>query len=147
MLRRQFTPCQPPADIQITPQEYKPDPEVSLKDDDLYARAWECENEQPIFNAENKNATPPSSTGIPVRSDIPTEEMWNTPGTAQECSLEIFPQTEELCDVTDLYPAMEPDVDTSLEQPNSSPTTPAVLNTTYVIIRSLIVMTTTDKNL
>ena len=41
MRMRQFTPRQPPADIRITPQEYKPDPDVSLKHDDLYARAWE----------------------------------------------------------------------------------------------------------
>ena len=30
---RQFTPPQPTADIRVTPQEYKPDPNVSLKDD------------------------------------------------------------------------------------------------------------------
>ena len=33
-------PANPPADIPITPQEYKPGPDVSLKHDDLYARAW-----------------------------------------------------------------------------------------------------------
>ena len=43
MRRRQFTTHQPPADIRITPQEWKPDQEVGLKHDDLYARAWECE--------------------------------------------------------------------------------------------------------
>ena len=40
---RQFTPREPPADIRITPQEWKLEPEVSIKHDDLYARAWECE--------------------------------------------------------------------------------------------------------
>ena len=39
MRMRPFTPGQPPADIRITPQDWKPDPEVSLKHDDLYARA------------------------------------------------------------------------------------------------------------
>ena len=43
MRMRQLTTRQPPPDIRITPQERKPDPEVSLKRDDLYARAWECE--------------------------------------------------------------------------------------------------------
>ena len=38
MRMRQFTPRQPPADIQVKPQEYKSDPEVSLNHDDLYAR-------------------------------------------------------------------------------------------------------------
>ena len=50
--------------------------------------------------------------------------MQNTPGTAHESSSEIFPQTEELGDVTDTYPGTEPDVEASLEQPESSPTNP-----------------------
>ena len=87
---RQFTPRQTPADIPITPQEYKPDPDVSLKHDDLYARAWECDYEQPIFYAENNNATPPNSTEIPVQSAASTEEMRNTPRTTHECSLKFF---------------------------------------------------------
>ena len=41
MRMRQFTPRQPPADIRVNPHEYKPDPEVSVNHDDLYARAWE----------------------------------------------------------------------------------------------------------
>ena len=41
-----FTTRQHPADIRITPQERKPDPEVNLKHDDLYARAWEYEYEK-----------------------------------------------------------------------------------------------------
>ena len=39
MRLRQFTPRQPIADIRITPQEWKSDPQVSIKHDDLYARA------------------------------------------------------------------------------------------------------------
>ena len=35
MRMRQFTPREPPADIRVKPQEYKPDPEVSLNHDDL----------------------------------------------------------------------------------------------------------------
>ena len=57
---RQFTPREPPADIRVKPQEYQPDPEVSLNYDDLYARAWEFDYEQPIFDAENNNAAPPN---------------------------------------------------------------------------------------
>ena len=97
---------------------------MSFKHDDLYSRAWECEYEKPIFNGEKKNATPPSSPEIPVQPDLSSEEMRNTLGTAHECSPEIFPQTEELCDVTNTYSEVEPDVETSSEQPNSSPTYP-----------------------
>ena len=124
MQMRQFTPRQPPADIRITPQEWKPDPEVRLKHDDLYARAWECEYEQLIFDAESKNAVPPNSPEIPLQSDLSTEEMGNTPATAHECSPETFPQTGVLSDVTDTYPDRELDVETSSEQPEISPTGP-----------------------
>ena len=50
--------------------------------------------------------------------------MRNTPGTTHECSPEIFSQTEQLSDVTDTYPDVEPDVEASWEQPESSPTNP-----------------------
>ena len=119
MQMRQFTPHQPPADIRIKPQENKPDPDMTLNHDDLYARAWDHDYEQPIFDAENNNATPTNSQEILGQSNFLTEEMRNTPGTA-----EIFPQTNEVSDVTDTYPLMEHDVESSSEQPENSPTNP-----------------------
>ena len=92
MRGRQFTPRQLPANIRITPQEYKPDPDGSLKHDDFYTRAWECDYGQPNFDATNINATPPNSAEFPVDSDVLTEEMKNTPGTAHECPQRIFLQ-------------------------------------------------------
>ena len=59
-----------------------------------------------------------------MQSDLPIQEVWNTPGTAQERSLEIFPPTEELYDVTDTYPYMEPNAETNSEQANNIPTNP-----------------------
>ena len=147
MRMRQFTPPQPPADITFKPQEYKTDPEMSLHHDDLYARAWEYDYDQPIFDNEKVNAVPPNSQEIPVQSDFSTEEMRNTPGKPHVCSPEIFPNTDELGDVTDTCPHMEPDVETSSEQPQNSPTNPAVPNITCVITRSLTAMTTTEISL
>ena len=121
MTMRQFTPRQPPADIAVKPQEYISDPEVSLHHDDLYARAWEYDFEQPIFDAENDKAAPPNIQEIPLQSDYSTEEMRNTPGNPHVCSPEIFPCTDEVSDVTDRCPHMEPDVDSSPEQPQNSP--------------------------
>ena len=97
---------------------------MSLNHDDLYARAWEYDFEQPIFDAENDNAVPPNQREIPVQSDFSTEEMRNTPGKTLVCSPEIFPNTDELGDVTDTCPNKEPDVETSSEQPQNSPTNP-----------------------
>ena len=68
--------------------------------------------------------------------------MRNTPGTTHECSSKIFLQTDEVSDVIDTYPHMEPNVEARLEQPENSPTIPAVPNTTCVITRSLTAMTT-----
>ena len=124
MRMRQFTPRQPPADITVKPQEYKSDPEVSLHHDDLYARAWEYDFEQPIFDAENDNAASPNQREIPVQSDFSTEEMRNTQGTTHECSPEIFPPADETSDVADTYTHVEPDVGTSLEQQQNGPSNP-----------------------
>ena len=141
----QLTPHQPPPDIRITPQEWKPDPEVSLKHDDLYARPRECEYEKPIFDAEKNNATPPTPPEVPVQCDLSNAETRNKPATPQ-CPQEIFPQTEQLYDVTDTCPNMEPDMETSSENQAIVRPTPAVPNKIYVIIRSLIAMTITDTN-
>ena len=43
MKLRQFTLRRPIPDTPVTPREWKPDPEVIIKHDDLYARAWEFE--------------------------------------------------------------------------------------------------------
>ena len=124
MRMRQFTPREPPADIRAKPQDYERDPEVSLDHDDLYARAWEYDYDEPIFDAEDKNAAPPSPQEIPLESDFSTQEMKKTSGTTYECSPGIFPQTDEVTDVTDGYLHMEPEVETSLEQPENSLTNP-----------------------
>ena len=124
MRMRQFTPRQPPADITVKPQDYKSDPEVSLHHDDLYARAWEYDFEQPFFDAENDKAAPPNLQEIPLQSDYSPEEMRNTPGNPHACSPEIFSCTDEVSDVTDTCPHMEPDVESSSVQPQISPANP-----------------------
>ena len=50
--------------------------------------------------------------------------MRNTPGNTHECSPEIFPHTDGGSEVTDTYPHMEHDVESSSEQPRNSPTNP-----------------------
>ena len=124
MRMRQFTPRQPPADIRLDPHEYKPDPEVSINHDDLYARAWEHHYEQPIFDDGNNGAPQPDSHEIPIQIDLSTGEMRNAPGTTHECPPEIFPATDETGDVADTYTHVEPDVGTSSEQQGNSPRSP-----------------------
>ena len=124
MRLRHFTPHQPPADITVKPQDYKSDPVVSLHHDDLYARAWEYDFEQPFFDAENDKAAPPNLQEIPLQTDYSTEEMRITPGNPHVCSPEFFPCIDEVSDVTDTCPHMEPDVESNPEQPENSPTNP-----------------------
>ena len=128
MRMRKFFPRQPLPDIQITPKEWKPDPEVSIEHDGLYAIAWECENEKPILDAENDNAMPPNSPKNAIQSDFLTEETLNTPTTTRERSREVFPPTEELCDVTKTHPYKEVDAESSSKQLNKSPANPGSSN-------------------
>ena len=124
MQMRQFTPRQPPADIRVNPHEYKPDPEVSINRDDSYVRAWEHRYEQPIFDAENDNSVPPNQPEIPIQSDVSTGKMRNTRGTTHECPPEISPPIDETSDVEGTYTHAEPDVGTSSEQQQNSPSNP-----------------------
>ena len=59
MRLRQFAPRQPLSDIPVTQREWQPDLEVVITHDDLYARAWECEYDEPIFDSDYNNLHPP----------------------------------------------------------------------------------------
>ena len=120
----QFTPRQPAPDIRITPREWKPDLEVTIKHDELYARSRECDFEKLIFDSDYNNPVTPNSTEITIRSERAADETSTTPETIRESSSEIFPQADRSCGGTDTHHYMEPGVDTSLEQPDSTPTNP-----------------------
>ena len=124
MRLRQFTPRQPIPDIPVTPRERQPDPEVTIKHDDLYARAWECENDTPIFDSDRDNLVPPNSHEVTVQFGETADETRSTPGTVQEDSSNIFPHTDEVGDGTDTDHHMQPDADNSVEQIDPTPTNP-----------------------
>ena len=79
MRLRQFTPRQPPSDIPVTQREWQPDPEGVITHDDLYARAWECEYDEPIFDSDYNNLAAPSPPEITIISEQTADEMRNTP--------------------------------------------------------------------
>ena len=105
-----------------------------------------CEYESPFFDAKNDNAMPPKSPEIAAQSDLLTEKTWNTARSAQGRSRKKIPQRQELCDVTDTYPQMEPDAETTRNSRLRVRPTPAVRNTYYGIFRSLIALKNTDNN-
>ena len=67
MALRQFTHQQFRPDVEITPQQWEPDMVVSVKHDDLYARAWEGEYERPIYDTDYENAMTASSIKLAVK--------------------------------------------------------------------------------
>ena len=124
MSLRQFTTRQPIPDIPITPRERQPDPEVVITHDDLYARAWVCEYDEPIFDSDYNNLTTPSPPEITIRFEQAADEMRSTPGTRPENFPEIIPQPDTTYDERDVDHDTQPDAETSVEQPDFTPTNP-----------------------
>ena len=121
---RQFTPRQLIPDIPITPREWQPDPEVVIKHDDLYARLWECEYGEPIFESDYINLATPSSPEITIRSEQTADEIRNNPRTIRENSPEIIPQPHRSYDERDIDHDTQLDADTSVQQLDLTPTKP-----------------------
>ena len=121
---RQFTPRHPIPDIPVTPREWQPDPEVIIKHDDLYARAWGCEYDKPIFDSDRDNLKSANSREVTLRSGEAANETRSTSGTIQEDSSDTLPHTDEIEDGMNTDHYMQPDADTSVEQIDPMPTNP-----------------------
>ena len=115
MRRRSFTPRQPIPEVQATAQEWRPDTEVIIKHDDLYARAWESEHETSNFDNDQHEPDSGNSPEVTVRHDLTNDETCTIPGTIQEESPEILPHTDEIGDGTDTDHYMEPDAEVDVE--------------------------------
>ena len=124
MRLRQFTPRQPLSDIPVTQREWQPDPEVVITHDDLYARALECEYDEPIFDSDYNNLATPSLLETMTRSEEAADEKRSTPGIIPGNSPEIIPQPDGPYDGRDLDRVTQPDADTSVEQLDPMPTNP-----------------------
>ena len=124
MRLRQFTPRQPIQEIPVTQREWQSDPEVVITHDDLYAGAWECEYDEPIFDSDYNNFVTPSPPEITVRSEQAADEMRSTPGITPGNSPEIIPQPDGSYYGRDVDHDTQLDADMSIEQPDSMPTNP-----------------------
>ena len=124
MRLRQFTPLQPIPETSVTPREWQPDPEFIIKHDDLYARAWECDYDKPIFDSDRDNMVIPNPPEVTVRPEAVADETRSTPGTTQEDFSEILPHTDDIDDGTDTDHYMLLDADTSVEQIDPTPANP-----------------------
>ena len=124
MRLRQFTTRQRLPDVPVTQCQWQPDREVVITHDDLYARAWECEYDEPIFDSDYNNSATPSPHEITIRSEQTADEMRNTPGITPENPPEIIPQPDGSPDGRDVDRNMQPDADMSVEQLDPMPTNP-----------------------
>ena len=124
MRLRQITRRQPISDIPVTQPEWQPDPEVVITHDDLYARAWESEYDEPIFDSDYNNLATPSPPEITIRSQQTADEMRSTPGITPGNSPENTPQPDGSYDERNVDHDTQPDADTSVEQFDLMPTNP-----------------------
>ena len=124
MRLRQFTPRQPLSDIPVTQREWQTDPEVVITHVDLYARAWECEYDEPIFDSDYNNLAAPSPPEITIRSEQTADEVRNTSGITPENSPENIPHPDGSSDGRDMDRDTQPDADMSVEQLDPMPTNP-----------------------
>ena len=98
---RSFAPSQHQPDVQTAPQERKVVPEVIIKHADLYARAWEYETENSIFDSVHKKRNTPYLHKITVQSNLANDETSTIPATIRESSQEILPRANGLSDGID----------------------------------------------
>ena len=98
-------------------------PEIVIKHDDLYARAWKSEYETPIFDNGQHEPDNRNSPEVTVRHDLSNDETCIIPRTIQEDSPEILPHTDEKGDGTDTDHYMEPDAEV-----NGEPFSPTNIN-------------------
>ena len=124
MRLRQITPRQPLSDIPVTQREWQPDPEVVNTHDDLYVRLWECEYDRPVFDSDFNNLATPSPPESTIRSEQTADEMRNSPRILPGNSTEIIPQPDGSYDGRNVDHDTQPDADTSVEQPDLTPTNP-----------------------
>ena len=128
MRLRQFTPRQLLSHIPFTQREWQPDPEVVITHDDLYARAWECEYDEPIFDSDYNNMAPPSPPESTLRSKQTADEMRSTPGIIPGNSPGNTPQPDGSCDGRNVDHDTQPDAAMTVEQLDITPTNPRSSN-------------------
>ena len=74
MTLRPFTSDEHLFDIRVMSQEWKPDHEVTIKHDDLYARAWQSDFGKPFFDYDQDERRPPNPREMTVEHDRTNSE-------------------------------------------------------------------------
>ena len=85
---RPFQPREPLPDIQSTPKYWRPDPEVEMTHEDLYARAWETDFGTPIFDEDKEKHAQRNQNEVEVGQTENQDHPSHTPGTNPRSRLE-----------------------------------------------------------
>ena len=88
--------------------------------DDLYARAWECDYQKPIFENDRGELDIPKSTEFTVQSNLLNDGSCTIPDTIQRTFPEVFPQTEGMHDGMDTDHDAKYTWETNLEDNNTN---------------------------
>ena len=97
MRLRPFQPRTPLQDIQSFPKDWRPDPDILITNEDLYARSWETDFGTPIFDADKENPTPQHEPEVIVDQTPNADDSSHTPGMIPKERLEnddVIPTNE-----------------------------------------------------
>ena len=137
-----FTCRQPIPDVQSTPREKKPSPDLNIHHDDLFSRAQEHESKKLIFDSNKNRPNKPNSAHNWLQSDLATDEMSTVAGTQGKRALNFFPrQKVHVTERIVFWSLMQIRVWNSLTLLLPATTAESMIN---VIIQSRIALTVAD---
>ena len=90
---RPFQPRTPLRDIQSLPKEWRPDPDVHITNEDLYARTWQTDFGTPIFDDDKENLIPQHEREVIVDQTPTADNSSHTSGTIPRNGLKNYDVT------------------------------------------------------
>ena len=87
----------------------------------MYARAWEGEFDESIFDSDYNDLATPNQPEITIRSEQTPDETRNTPGITPGNSPESIPRSNGSYDGREVDRDTQPDADTSIEHVDPMP--------------------------
>ena len=139
-----FMPRHSLPDVQTTSQEWKPDPDVITKIDDLYTTAFESDPDKTFFDNDQDEPDLPNSPNQSVGSDQTNDKTFAIISTVPEICPEIPPQSDGKHHGADTDHDTSYTQDMNVEHSNHNFTNPRSKKTTHYMTQNWNAMTITD---
>ena len=94
-MRLRTFPTRKPYPTNPTPQDWKLDPEITVKLDDLCVSERVCDYEKSIFDNNQDELRVPNPREMMIESDHTSSETCSTPRTALKSSLKFSPEQKD----------------------------------------------------